>query len=81
MESITIPENITNIEHMAFHYCTNLESINVDVNNNIYSSIDGVLFNKEQDKIIFFPYNKSDSYEIRIVLQALEIWLFTVVIT
>ena len=64
LESITIPENITNIEHMAFHYCTNLESINVDVNNNIYSSIDGVLFNKEQDKIIFFPYNKSDSYEI-----------------
>ena len=49
---------------MAFRFCTNLESINVDVNNNIYSSIDGVLFNKEQDKIIFFPYNKSDSYEI-----------------
>ena len=64
LESITIPENITNIEHMAFYYCTNLESINVDVNNNIYSSIDGVLFNKEQDKILFFPYNKSDSYEI-----------------
>ena len=64
LESITIPENITNIENMAFDYCKNLESINVDVNNNIYSSIDGVLFNKEQDKIIFFPYNKSDSYEI-----------------
>ena len=64
LESITIPENITNIEHIAFFDCTNLESINVDVNNNIYSSIDGVLFNKEQDKIIFFPYNKSDSYEI-----------------
>ena len=64
LESITIPENITNIENMAFRFCTNLESINVDVNNNIYSSIDGVLFNKEQDKIIFFPYNKSDSYEI-----------------
>ena len=64
LESITIPENITNIEHIAFFDCTNLESINVDVNNNIYSSIDGVLFNKEQDKILFFPYNKSDSYEI-----------------
>ena len=64
LESITIPENITNIENMAFDYCKNLESINVDVDNNIYSSIDGVLFNKEQDKILFFPYNKSDSYEI-----------------
>ena len=64
LESITIPENITNIENMAFHICTNLESINVDVNNNIYSSIDGVLFNKEQDKIIFFPDNRFDSYEI-----------------
>ena len=64
LESITIPENITNIENMAFDYCKNLESINVDVNNNIYSSIDGVLFNKEQDKIIFFPYNRFDSYEI-----------------
>ena len=76
LESITIPENITNIEHMAFHYCTNLESINVDVNNNIYSSIDGVLFNKEQDKIIFFPYNKSDSYEIPDSVTSIGNWAF-----
>lgn len=76
MESITIPENITNIENMAFDYCKNLESINVDVNNNIYSSIDGVLFNKEQDKIIFFHIIDLIVMKFRIVLQALVMVLF-----
>lgn len=38
------------------------DGYNVDSQNEYYTSIDGVLFNKEQTRIIDYPYGKKDKY-------------------
>ena len=48
LESITIPSSVTVMGEAEFAGCNSLKSINVDVNNSAYSSVDGVLFNKER---------------------------------
>ncbi len=60
--SITIPSSVSSIEHGAFYSCGAL--INVDSNNPNYSSIDGILFNKEQSKLIHCPTSKTGTYTI-----------------
>ena len=52
LTSVTIPDSVTSIESGAFYGCTSLMSISVDSNNNYYTSIDGVLFNKNISKIL-----------------------------
>jgi hypothetical protein len=46
----------------VFIECTNLTSITVDNANANYSSLDGVLFNKNQTTLITFPGGKGGSY-------------------
>jgi hypothetical protein len=55
--SITLPKNVTEIGDSAFYGCLSLQSINVDEENEMFSSINGVLFNKEQTELIKFPEN------------------------
>ncbi len=65
LASITIPDSVTSIGRDAFEFCTRLESINVDENNPNYSSIDGILFNKDKTEFIKYPAIKTDkSYTI-----------------
>ena len=65
LTSITIPEGVTNIGSYAFKDCRSLTSINVSDNNKNYSSIDGVLFNKDKTEIIKYPFGKeSTRYDI-----------------
>ena len=59
--SITIPNSVTSIENEAFEDCTSLKSIEVSGNNKNYSSLDGVLFNKDKSKLITYPAGKADS--------------------
>lgn len=55
LASIDIPVNVTNIVEYAFYGCKNLASINVDDKNTTYSSVDGVLYNKEKTILIQAP--------------------------
>ncbi|MCM1313916.1 MAG: leucine-rich repeat protein [Prevotella sp.] len=65
LTKITIPDSVKNIYISAFNGCTKLTSINVSENNENYSSIDGVLFNKDKSEIIKYPPELSaDIYEI-----------------
>ncbi|MBR0486505.1 MAG: leucine-rich repeat protein [Treponema sp.] len=65
LSGISIPDSVTTIGKAAFFGCTSLTSITVDSNNANYSSIDGVLFNKDATAIITYPAGKqSDSYTI-----------------
>lgn len=51
--SITIPEDVTTIENYnMFGYCHNLTEVYVDTNNLHYSSLDGILYNKEKTELI-----------------------------
>ena len=63
LKSITLPKHITSIGYYTFHNCFNLESFNVDSYNMNYSSIDGILFDKEITTLIQYPADKEgDTY-------------------
>ncbi len=61
---ITIPSSVTSIGNSAFNQCSSLAAITVDALNPIYSSVDGVLFNKNQTTLIQCPGGKTGSYTI-----------------
>lgn len=57
---ITIPASVNKIGERAFDKCTNLKHFNIDSTNNYYSSIDGVLFNKDKTTLLCFPSANGD---------------------
>ena len=62
---ITIPASVSNIGEMAFGECEYLASIDVDENNQNYSSEDGVLFNKDKTELVQYPMGiETKSYDI-----------------
>ena len=60
LASITIPDSVTSIDEYAFNACTGLKEINVDKDNAVYSSADGVLFDKGYETLITYPIGKTD---------------------
>lgn len=53
-----VPESVEEIGERAFSRNPNLLSVNVDKNNERYSSIDGVLYSKNQDTLLLCPQKK-----------------------
>lgn len=64
LTNITIPNSVALIGSYAFYPCTNLNKITVDGKNPAYSSIDGVLFSKNQGTLIKCPEGKTGAYTI-----------------
>ena len=65
LTSVTIPSSVTSIDHFAFSQCNKLTSIIVEEGNTVYSSKDGILFNKEMTTIACYPPGKTEtSYTI-----------------
>ncbi len=60
--SVYIPSSVRSIGSQAFYGCSGF--ITVEANNPNYSSIDGVLFNKDNSKLIQCPTSKTGSYII-----------------
>lgn len=59
LTSVTIPKSVTSIGYDAFSDCDNLATINVDESNPNFSSVDGVLYNKNQTTLIQCPAAKA----------------------
>ncbi len=58
---LIIPGSVTEISNGAFWEQGTLEKITVAADNKNYCSRDGVLYNKEQSKLMYFPVNKKVS--------------------
>lgn len=54
--SVTIPATVTNIENNAFYGCWLLKKFTVDENNPVYSSQDGIIYNKDKTEFIIVPF-------------------------
>lgn len=57
---ISIGDTVANIGSNVFFNCTSLQKIDVSVNNATYCSIDGVLYSKEIDTLLWYPSGKTD---------------------
>jgi hypothetical protein len=64
LTNIMIGSNVTSIAGQTFVGCPNLLAINVDALNPVYSSVDGVLFNKSQTALTYYPGGRIGSYAI-----------------
>ena len=53
LTSINIPDSVIYIKSRAFEGCSSLTSINVASNNPMYSSENGILYNKNKTEVIF----------------------------
>ena len=66
LESVTILGGIEEIGECAFSKCESLTAITVSIENENYSSLDGVLFTKDKSELICYPSGKTNSsYTIR----------------
>ena len=72
LANIAISDSVTSIGVSAFSGCISLKSIEVSDNNENYTSVDGVLFNKDASELITYPAGKpNDTYEIPISVKSI----------
>jgi hypothetical protein len=64
LRRILIPDSVTEIGDEAFLTCTKLTAIEVGVLNPAYSSLEGVLFDKQLNTLIRFPAGKAGTFII-----------------
>lgn len=59
LTSVIIPNSVMTIGDGAFSRCAALSNIHVDGNNQHYSSVDGLLFNKDKTTLLCHPANRT----------------------
>ena len=64
LTSIMIPDSVTSIDTYAFWRCHSLTAINVSSNNNYFTSINGVLYNKNKTILLCCPAGKKGAFSI-----------------
>jgi hypothetical protein len=64
LTSITIPDSVDYIDYWIFFDCVRMTEIKVSPGNNDYTSIDGVLFSKDETELIAYPKAKAGPYII-----------------
>ena len=72
LTSITIPALVTHIGYGIVRDCDAMTSISVADGNTVYSSVDGVLFDKTKTTLIEFPGGKSGKYLIPEKVEKIE---------
>lgn len=61
LTEITIPDSVTSISDWTFAECTSLTNINVSSNNTNFSSVNGILFNKDKTTLLRYPSAKTET--------------------
>jgi hypothetical protein len=64
LTNVTVPASVIQIQNFAFLGCPLLDNIAVDPQNAFYSSLNGVLFDKNQTQLIQCPETKTGTYAI-----------------
>lgn len=64
LTSIVLPQTVTSIDSLAFVSAFSLNEIQISEDNTLYTTVDGILFNKDKTEIIYFPASNQDAYTI-----------------
>jgi len=59
LTNVMIGSGVADIGTSAFDFCSSLTAINVDARNSFYSSVNGVLFDKNQATLLQYPFGRS----------------------
>lgn len=76
LTSVTIPTGVTTLGERIFDSCTQLTQINVDDGNELFSSVDGVVFNKTKRSLLLFPVGRGGTYTIPDNVQSIGTFAF-----
>ena len=77
MKTLTIHENLKSVGFSVDSINMNLESINVIGDSQTFTSVDGVLFNKDKTRLIKYPVAKADeSYTVPESVSEMEDYAF-----
>lgn len=76
LTDIVIPQSVMTIGDAAFSGCNSLLNINADEQNPYYASIEGVLYNKNQKKLVSFPSGRKGSFSIPDFVTSIERYAF-----
>lgn len=72
VEEFNIPENVESI-YASFLSSSNLVKVNVDSNNKYFTSVDGILFDKNITRLIKYPENRDgNSYEVPNTVKTID---------
>ena len=77
LETIDIPASVTEIGYNAFAGCTKLKEIRVAADNPNYSSIDGVLYNKDGTELICCPEGKTGTLVLPVQIEKIPMYAFS----
>ena len=61
IKTIVLPVSVQTLGQWAFSSCTSIEAIDVSPDNPSFSSIDGVLFRKEDRTLLVYPSGKTET--------------------
>lgn len=59
-KTVALHKNVKRVGEGAFLACDSLESIDVDPNNRKYRSVDGVLFSKDGNVLVYYPKGRKN---------------------
>lgn len=76
LTSVAIPSTVTMMDTEPFYDCLGLAYITVDDRNAVYSSLDGVLFNKNRSTLIKCPLSRAGNYTIPDSVNTIRMWAF-----
>lgn len=78
LKNVNIPSTLTVMEDNPFGNCRSLEQVNVSEQNTLFSSVDGVLFDHEKSRLIYYPMNKpGQTYTVPEGIQVIGADAFT----
>ena len=58
LTSISLPSSMSNLQSSMFSGCPSLTELNVDSGNSLFSTVNGVLFNKDLTVLVCYPSGK-----------------------
>ncbi|MCX4286863.1 MAG: leucine-rich repeat protein, partial [Clostridia bacterium] len=76
LASVNIPANVIYVGEYAFVGLTNLNAFTVSADNPYYSSVDGLLYNKDGSKLISVPAGRTGSLQLPQTIQTIGFGAF-----